>query len=78
MSTLKINIRTVPLFFLILYLLVLKVEIFVKYFLDKNLNKQTLWNSHNSAYVRSVTYVTDKLSSWVKTIGTKMLLNIRV
>jgi hypothetical protein len=43
MPTFEIDITKVPLFFQIFYLLVSKIEICLKYFLDKNLPKQPLW-----------------------------------
>ena len=42
MSILKVDITIVPLFFLMLYALVPKIEICVKYFLDKNSQKEPL------------------------------------
>ena len=42
LSTLKFDIVIVPLFFLSSYLLVPKIEICLKYFLDKNAQKQPL------------------------------------
>ena len=41
-TTFKIDRMKVPLFFLILYSLVSKIEICLKYFLDKNFQKQPL------------------------------------
>ena len=42
MSISKVDILVVPLFFLISYLLLPKIEICLKYFLDKNAQKQPL------------------------------------
>jgi hypothetical protein len=44
MSTFKIGITEVPLFFQILYLLLPKIEISRRYFLAKNSPKQPLWH----------------------------------
>ena len=42
--TFKIDVATVPLFFLIFYSLASKIEICLSYFLDKSHLKQPLWN----------------------------------
>ena len=42
-SILKVNARLVTLLFLIFYSLVPKIEIYLKYFLEKNSQKQPLW-----------------------------------
>ena len=42
-STFKIDITKVPLHFQISYFFVPKIEICMKYFLDKSLQKQPLW-----------------------------------
>ena len=43
MSILKVDITIVSLFFVIYYAWVPKIEICLKYFLDKNSQKQPLW-----------------------------------
>ena len=43
-STFKIDITTATLFFLIFYSLVPKIEICLNYYLDKNPQKQPLWD----------------------------------
>ena len=50
MSILKVD-YLVPLFFLISYSLVLKIESCLKYFLDKNFQKQPLWSSQLSVKI---------------------------
>ena len=45
MSILKVDKTLVPSFFLIFYSLVSKIEICLKYILDKNTQKQSLWTA---------------------------------
>ena len=64
MSILKV-IYSVPLFFQISYLLLPNIEICLKYFLDKNSQKQPLWNVQPNIKVISCIFFWKMGQNWI-------------